>query len=170
MAIAQGRAPAPPPALVRACAARSGRTRVITLDLESDATSAHRVRTATRQVLAHWGLLTVAGVADAMELAVTELVTNAVQHACGPVQVRWHRRPDHVLVEVFDGSPVRPRPRPSAAGQEEAAEHGRGLALVDACTDAWGWSGSAAGEEPELPGKHVWFVCLLDSERRSRAA
>jgi hypothetical protein len=71
-------------------------------------------------------------VREAAVLAVSELVTNAVVHAPGPLTLR---------VRV-DSSPVPPRPR-EAAPQDLG---GRGLAMVLRVVSAWGHEGSPDGK------------------------
>lgn len=80
-----------------------------------------------------------------VELLVSELATNAVQHARGARFVVWLRADERVEIAVRDDEPVSPRPRDAAP--EDAG--GRGLALVDAVADAWGTS-------PACGGKWVW--------------
>jgi hypothetical protein len=53
-----------------------------------------------------------------------------------------------VRVSVHDFSTAIPRGRPMTTEDEEA---GRGLAIVAACSTAWGW-----GIDPAMPGKTVW--------------
>jgi anti-sigma regulatory factor (Ser/Thr protein kinase) len=81
-------------------------------------------------------------------LVVTELVTNAVLHGRGPIDLRLRLAPRHLVVEVQDGTQVLPRRR--RAGAED--EGGRGLQLVSALTERW-------GTRPLPEGKAVW--CLL---------
>lgn len=79
------------------------------------------------------------------ELMVSELVTNAVQHAKKPVTLRLVRT-SVLRCEIGDDSPQLPRRR--RAGLDE--ERGRGLELVAKCADDWG-STRLGG------GKMVWF-------------
>ncbi|WP_433547829.1 ATP-binding protein [Streptomyces sp. CA-294286] len=111
--------------------------------------SARHMRRILRMYLAGWGLL---DLADAAELAFTELIANVVRHVPGR-----HCRMCILLcegevlrVEVADDCPALPRPSRTVRA---LAEGGRGLLLVDAVTDDW-------GVEP-LPGggKTVWFEC-----------
>ncbi|MCX4658020.1 ATP-binding protein [Streptomyces uncialis] len=63
-------------------------------------------------------------------LVVSELVTNAVTHAVGPIRADLHRHPDgSIRVAVTDGGPAAFTHRPAAG---PLAEHGRGLAIVAA--------------------------------------
>jgi anti-sigma regulatory factor (Ser/Thr protein kinase) len=83
------------------------------------------------------------------ELALSELVTNAVLHGREPLSVRLVVRPDLVHVEVCDANPV----SPSFSMLDETALTGRGLLLISAVADRW-------GVEPSAAGKVVWFELL----------
>ncbi|GGP45232.1 SpoIIE family protein phosphatase [Streptomyces calvus] len=86
-------------------------------------------RAATRQ-LAHWGL---EELVFTTELIVSELVTNAIRHAAGPVRLRLVR--ERALVcEVFDGGASAPHLRHPRATDEG----GRGLLLVSQLAQRWG--------------------------------
>jgi anti-sigma regulatory factor (Ser/Thr protein kinase) len=88
-------------------------------------------------------------VRDAGELAVSELVTNAIVHGADPITLRVTAFDRMVRVAVSDGDPQPPRP-----GRRDAqlrAEHGRGLAIVASVCDRWGCDPAVLG-----PGKTVW--------------
>lgn len=88
------------------------------------------------QMLRCWGLHP-EGV-DTVELLISELVTNGVQHGGDEVVLDIAYTPAGVVrVEVFDGSPA--PARLCSAGPDD--EHGRGLALVAALSDRWGTAG-----------------------------
>ena len=74
--------------------------------------------------------------ADALVLMLSELATNAVQHAATEFEVGVRVAPDGhlVRVEVTDAAAGFPTP------QEQIAEapHGRGLHIVRTLADAWG--------------------------------
>ncbi|MGI5367614.1 hypothetical protein C9J60_12960 [Streptomyces sp. A244] len=107
------------------------------------------VRTARRVVrgqLRDWGL---DSLADLAALLVSELVTNALRYATGPIGVRLVRPSGLgavLLVEVSDPLPDPPRER--AARLED--ESGRGLHLVASSSRRW-------GTRPGVSGKTVWF-------------
>jgi anti-sigma regulatory factor (Ser/Thr protein kinase) len=83
----------------------------------------------------------------AAELAVSELVTNAVLHAATPVDLTIEITVDAITVSVRDLSPRLPAQRQPG----ETSTTGRGLALVAAVSDDF-------GVEPHRPtGKTVWF-------------
>lgn len=87
--------------------------------------------------------------AEAGELALSEIVTNAIVHAGGSITVRaWkHKRGLHL--EVIDGNPTTPRmasPGPATVG-------GAGIPIVAAVAGEWGWD-----DGPNGMGKRVWFT------------
>lgn len=110
--------------------------------------SARHMRRILRMFLTQWEL---DALADAAELALTELVANVVRHVPGRgCAVLILRQPDGLRVEVSDGCPSPPRlPAPDSG---ELGEGGRGLLLVDAVTDRW-------GTDLNSSGKTVWFEC-----------
>jgi serine/threonine-protein kinase RsbW len=93
-----------------------------------------QMRRITAAHMRHWDLTTLA--CD-VKLVVTELVTNAVQHAGGgSVGLRVRRDANELRIEVTDGTPIPARPRDAG----EADENGRGLLLVSAVSKEWGVS------------------------------
>ncbi len=118
-----------------------GPDRVAQWDLPSDPAVVSRSRAAVTAQLAAWGL---DDLSFTVELVASELVTNAIRHATGPVQLRLLR--DRALIcEVSDGSGTSPRLR--RARTED--EGGRGLFLVAQLTERWG-----TRYTPE--GKIIW--------------
>jgi anti-sigma regulatory factor (Ser/Thr protein kinase) len=90
------------------------------------------------------GHLPVGDVADAVELMVSELVTNAVVHARSGVEMTLEELSDRTRVEVCDDSARLPETRdPTEAG-------GRGLLVVEALADRW-------GVQRLDGGKAIWF-------------
>lgn len=88
-------------------------------------------------------------VADLAALLVSELVTNSLRHATGPIGVRLLRPAalgDALRVEVSDPLPDPPRERVAHAEDES----GRGLQLVAGSSRRW-------GTRPGAQGKTVWF-------------
>lgn len=91
---------------------------------------------------------------ECAELAVSEVVTNALLHGSPPIQVRVRGTQEHPRVEVRDGSSD--PPTLAAATDPDDAEallltFGRGLNIVARASDAW-------GAELEAVGKVVWFT------------
>ena len=89
--------------------------------------------------------------AETAELAITELVTNAVLHAKPPMSMRVAGTFDHPRFEVADGSRVVPTVNPRMTDEDELlATFGRGLGLVAMCALSW-------GVDVHDDGKIVWF-------------
>ncbi|MFC8373933.1 SpoIIE family protein phosphatase [Streptomyces sp. NPDC057239] len=117
-------------ALLMARTKRLDPGRIAAWDLPADpAVVAEARRTSTRQ-LARWGL---DELVFTTELVVSELVTNAIRHAGGPVRLRLiHERA--LVCEVFDGGATAPHLRHPRAMDEG----GRGLLLVSQLAQRWG--------------------------------
>ncbi|MGE7437489.1 PAS domain S-box protein [Kitasatospora sp. NPDC001175] len=96
------------------------------------------------KVLISWDC---AHVADDARLLLSEILTNAVQHARGPLGLHLRRTSTELTVELSDQSPRLPQPRLAAADDES----GRGLLLVDTLADKW-------GVRPGDQGKTTWFT------------
>ncbi|MEH0548875.1 SpoIIE family protein phosphatase [Streptomyces sp. B21-105] len=116
--------------------------------VESDPAAVSGVRACVSGLLHAWGL---DEEAFTLELILSELVTNAIRYATGPITVRVIR--DRTLIcEVSDGSSVSPHLR-RAAGMDEG---GRGLFLVAQFADRWGTRYTPEGKviwtEQQLPG------------------
>ncbi|WP_247597721.1 ATP-binding protein [Streptomyces sp. RKND-216] len=107
--------------------------------------SARHVRRIVRAYVTAWGM---APLTEIAELGVTELLANVVKHVPdGTCTVILRRRAHGLRVEVHDSDPALPRP----GDPEGLAEQGRGLALLDALTDAWD------AERTGPATKMVWF-------------
>ncbi len=125
-----------------------GPEQVAQWELPSDPAVVSRSRAAVTDQLSAWGL---DDLAFTTELVASELVTNAIRHATGPVQLRLLR--DRALIcEVFDGSSTSPRLR--RARTED--EGGRGLFLVAQLTERW-------GTRYTTNGKIIWTEQSLTS-------
>ncbi|MGW2724885.1 ATP-binding protein [Streptomyces sp. NPDC001492] len=116
----------------------------------TEGTAAH-ARRLVRAAFALWELdhLTERG-----ELVITELVANAVRHtSCPLVRLIVSRpSPNRVRLAVVDRAP-RQLPQLRQAGADDTS--GRGLPLVDAYSDRWGYD--LMGGKPGAPwGKAVW--------------
>jgi anti-sigma regulatory factor (Ser/Thr protein kinase) len=115
------------------------------VQLPPDPTSAGRARAFVAESLREWGdPVDVA----AIELATSEVVTNALRHAGSAVVLTIRRDGSRIRVEVADRS----RRLPVANHAPPDATSGRGLDIVEAVTDAWG------AEETADDGKLVWFT------------
>ncbi|WP_250283644.1 MULTISPECIES: SpoIIE family protein phosphatase [unclassified Frankia] len=89
-----------------------------------------QARNLTTRQLATWNL---DDLAFTTELVVSELVTNAIRYAHGPIKVRLIRG-DRLVCEVSDASNTQPRLRRA----HTTDEGGRGLFLVAQLTRRWG--------------------------------
>ncbi|MCX4882845.1 MULTISPECIES: ATP-binding protein [unclassified Streptomyces] len=108
-------------------------------------------RRTLRLILTMHGLIRLV---DTAELLATELVSNAVRHTKGPAALRVRWSAGVLRIGAWDASPEPPEP-PGALDQLVGLdlEEGRGLALVRACADVWGWQPLARGGNR---GKYVW--------------
>ncbi|MFI6662638.1 ATP-binding protein [Streptomyces sp. NPDC050523] len=106
-------------------------------------------RRTLRLILTMHGLI---GLVDTAELLAAELVSNAVRHTKGPAALRVRWAAGVLRVGAWDASPEPPEP-PRVLEQLTELEEGRGLALVRACSDLWGWQPLARGGNR---GKDVW--------------
>jgi serine phosphatase RsbU (regulator of sigma subunit)/anti-sigma regulatory factor (Ser/Thr protein kinase) len=99
--------------------------------LSFDPASVGRARALATERLALWEL---EELAFSMELIISELVTNAIRHARGPIGLRLIRTGNRVICAVLDASSTAPHLR--RAGLAE--EGGRGLFLVAQFALRWG--------------------------------
>ncbi|WP_217241539.1 ATP-binding protein [Streptomyces sp. AC555_RSS877] len=106
-------------------------------------------RRTLRLILTMHGLI---GLVDVAELLAAELVSNAVRHIKGPAALRVRWSAGVLRIGAWDADPEPPE-LPRLLEQEADHEDGRGLALVRACADTWGWQPlSRLGNR----GKYVW--------------
>jgi anti-sigma regulatory factor (Ser/Thr protein kinase) len=95
-----------------------------------------------RQVLWEWDVTADAYTA---ELLVSELVTNGLKASWAtgrnpPVQFHLAASQSRLLIEVWDGNEQPPAPAELDDGIPDLdGEGGRGLFLVEALSQAWGW-------------------------------
>ncbi|WP_370366419.1 SpoIIE family protein phosphatase [Catenulispora sp. GP43] len=134
-------------ALLAARARRTLPDRVATWDVPTTPESVAFLRAEVSRQLRAWRLTELV---FTTELVVSELVTNAIRHATGPVELRLLR--DRALIcEVADGSSVSPRLRRA----QTFDEGGRGLFLVAQLSQRWGTRYTARGKviwsEQQLP-------------------
>ena len=119
--------------------------------------AARRARSFTRQTLASWGL---AELADDAQVIVSELLANAVRHAGvrqpdgGPgtwtaaLGLWLLNHADGLMCVVTDPSDS----APALKQPGDTGESGRGLHLVHALSDHWGWTRLSER------GKAVWAI------------
>ncbi|MBM9508075.1 ATP-binding protein [Actinacidiphila acididurans] len=126
------------------------------LDLASSPSAIRWGRAHARDVLGRWGVAEAA--ADDAVVVVSELLSNAVEHAVPEREVvgayedarcsllLWLTG-NGLTVAVHDWDVRVPLPRPDSPD----AEHGRGLTVVQALSEAWGYT-----HPSPAPGKLVW--------------
>jgi anti-sigma regulatory factor (Ser/Thr protein kinase) len=132
-------------AAVLALVARDEQHRLASLDLPAEATSPGEARRWARTVLSGWEVAP--DTVDAVQLGLSELVTNAVLHARTGVRVELDAGQTRLLVLVSDaGTHGIPEARPA----EPTDNRGRGLSVVEAIADGW-------GSEQTSHGLTVWF-------------
>ncbi|MEU8936325.1 SpoIIE family protein phosphatase [Streptomyces sp. NPDC048409] len=103
---------------------------VVSWDIPGDYPSVHAAREKAAHQLEIWHMAEISFVA---ELIVSELVTNAIRHATGPISLRLiHDRT--LICEVSDASSTSPRMRRATTTEEG----GRGLFLIAQLSQRWG--------------------------------
>jgi hypothetical protein len=123
-------------------AGHTGLPRIATRTPGPDAGSVHAARDFTLATLRRWDA---AERGEDIAIVVTELLTNALQHALPwpgdpstrrPIRLGLLQPGSCVLCAVADPSRAVPVPQ----GRGSLAETGRGLQIVRALSDRWGWT------------------------------
>ena len=92
------------------------------------------------------------------QLAVSELVTNAVLHASPPITVSVRGTREHPRVEVHDHSELPPQINKHITDEDFLMSTvGRGIGIVACYSSNWGADLSG-------PGKTVWFEPTVDPD------
>lgn len=123
-----------------------------------------RCREFSREALTDWQWIPAGdeeeqAVVDDVLLLVSEVVTNACLHAGGPQEFVLNCTADRLRIEVTDGSPVHPRPRPS----DVAVPGGHGLIVLRRLARSW-------GSLPRGSGKTVWAEVAAPHGSRRRGS
>ncbi|MFF4906627.1 ATP-binding protein [Streptomyces sp. NPDC001260] len=135
--------------------ARPTAPRTVQLSLSGDLTGCGQARAFTERALLDWGLDQC--IDDALTV-VSELTANAMLHArrCEAgdereteVRLRLTRRAAHLVCAVTDRSDAVPV---SPHAPDSFQEHGRGLFMVEALAQHWGWTRYTPS------GKTVWAI------------
>ncbi|NGO46985.1 SpoIIE family protein phosphatase [Streptomyces ureilyticus] len=129
-------------ALLMARARRLDPKRLVSWDLPADPAIVADVRRRTVRWLTEWEL---DELAFTTELVVSELVTNAIRHASGPIRLRLILTRAALICEVWDGSATAPHLR----HPKTTDEGGRGLFLISQFTQRW-------GSRHTRDGKIIW--------------
>ncbi|MEW1655391.1 SpoIIE family protein phosphatase [Streptomyces sp. NPDC093707] len=118
-----------------------------TWDIPADPSAVGEARRSAAGQLAQWGL---SQLEFSTELIVSELVTNAIRHASGPIALRMIRT-EALICEVSDGSSTAPHLRHARTTDEG----GRGLFLIAGYAQRW-------GARYTSHGKFIWAELPLD--------
>jgi anti-sigma regulatory factor (Ser/Thr protein kinase) len=131
----------------------AGRPRIATRTLGADAGSVRAARDFTIATVRRWGT---AERSQDIAIVVSELLTNALRHARPgsgdvpsrrPIRLGLLQPGPCLLCAVADPSAAAPVPQ----ARGSLAETGRGLHIVGALSDQWGY-------RPSDPGKVVWAM------------
>ncbi|MEU9890627.1 ATP-binding protein [Sphaerisporangium sp. NPDC051011] len=122
--------------------------RVVCWDIPTDPTVLRDVRTRLHEVLANWDLPGGNDLADDIVLAATEVLSNAVIYGRPPIRLTLRMSGETLCAEVTDHGAGLPERR----SEEDDAEHGRGLTIVEALCDEWGVRSAFDGQ-----AKTIWF-------------
>jgi anti-sigma regulatory factor (Ser/Thr protein kinase) len=114
-----------------------------------------RARRAAKKALRDWGLT---GHLHTALVIVSELVTNAILHGGGPVEVRIAREGAYLLLDVHDDGEGRPVRRPVTVSDDS----GHGLELIDGLLKQEGGSRTVLSDGPGA-GKTVRVALCLDA-------
>ncbi|HEX5202740.1 MAG TPA: ATP-binding protein [Actinoplanes sp.] len=141
-----------------AIAGRLPLTERVTMTLPPEPESPSMARNLVGDACLSWGLpeLLFPG-----RLVISELVTNAIEHARTPIGVVVSLRDGSIHLCVSDGSAAPPVLRKPARPQRSRPldERGQGMRLVSATTSAWGWL-------PTRTGKVVWATLMAPTALR----
>ena len=146
-------------------AARAYPLQTATCALSGHVSSVRAARDFTVATLRRW---CTAHSSQDITVVVSELVTNALRHALpepvatgppGQVRLGLLEYGPWLLCAVADPSQAAPVPRPSGS----LAETGRGLQMISALSDLWGYT------EPSDDGKIVWAMFTIRRAAPSRS-
>nr|WSY57434.1 ATP-binding protein [Streptomyces sp. NBC_00886] len=143
-----------------------GSSRTAVLRLTRTAHECARARDFTHRTLGNWALEHCS--ADALTL-IAELAANAFVHAMphtpddeAEAWLKLTQRPNHLVCAVIDSSDSPPVYRHT---DDPLDEHGRGLLIVDALSEHWGWTWRYRAGSTHPAGKAVW--AMLPTSPRS---
>lgn len=122
----------------------------ISFTVEATGAAVHRARHRVSTALSWWGGPVEDDLRFSVELVTSELLTNGLRHAGGPMTVELTLVHDMVVVAVLDDSRELPRPRLT----EVDDECGRGLTLIEDLS-------LIRGAETTSRGKRCWAVLPL---------
>ncbi|BBC35174.1 hypothetical protein SGFS_064680 [Streptomyces graminofaciens] len=115
-----------------------------TLHIPHDPRAVGICRRALRDILTTHGL---PALLDPAELLASELLGNAIRHTAGPASLKIRQSGPSFRLGAWDSDPTPPTINP----HPDPTESGRGLHLIDAYADDWGWFAVNGSY-----GKYVW--------------
>ncbi|WP_324786927.1 ATP-binding protein [Streptomyces sp. H51] len=115
--------------------------------VEATPAAVHGARHRISATVRSWGASSDEELFSRLELVASELLTNGLQHAGGPMTVEVSLEQGFLVIAVLDGS--RNLPQPSAAAVDD--ERGRGLLLIETLC-------LFQGVERTDSGKRCWAV------------
>ncbi|MEU5093601.1 ATP-binding protein [Streptomyces sp. NPDC020996] len=115
--------------------------------VEATAAAVHGARHRISATVRSWGTSFEDELFSRLELVASELLTNGLQHAGGPMTVEVTLEQGLLVIAVLDGSPAVPQP----CAAEVDDERGRGLLLIEALC-------LFQGVERTAFGKRCWAV------------
>ncbi|MFI0421523.1 ATP-binding protein [Spongiactinospora sp. 9N601] len=118
----------------------------VTYALPAEEAVVGKARRLVEEILGEWGM---ASIIDDVTVVVSELVTNALRHASGPITLTLQRHDGGLIRGVVTDYGGDTKPHLKEPGPDE--EGGRGLYVVRAYVDRWGVTMTASG------GALVWF-------------
>jgi len=133
--------------------------RISGLEFGSLPTAIPCARLHTRHVLLEWQLRYLA---DYAEMLVSELMTNALKASWSlkdatPIALRLLDDHERLIIAVWDHNPTDPVARET----DDETEHGRGLAVVEALSNRWGF------KRVSFSLKVVWCELVLFRHHRA---
>lgn len=117
-------------------------TLTASIDLPLDAWAPRLARKALRPILTGWGF-TDPGWLDSAEIVVSELVTNALRHGGGCLELLAECHDQRVTLTAADGSAILPERR------DPSNDGGRGIMIIEMIAEQW-------GVNTHHEGKRVW--------------
>ncbi|MEU9952327.1 ATP-binding protein [Streptomyces sp. NPDC047939] len=132
-----------------------------TMRFSSTPRGARLARRLAGERLDAWGVPYGSNTHDVVTLVVAELSANAVRHGHVPgrdFRLSLSAEGSALRVEVTDTRGERLPVQPAGLDGDGDGDGGRGLLLVSAMTDRWGWFPCTDG-----PGKTVWAVVEVPS-------
>ncbi|MCW2913033.1 MAG: Serine phosphatase RsbU regulator of sigma subunit-like protein [Actinomycetia bacterium] len=120
----------------------------VSWSLPADPAAVRRARGLVRSQLSTWGL---EDLSYSTELLASELITNALRYAPGPIELRLLKERT-LICEVLDASAALPRLRHATDDEE----NGRGILVISQFAQRWGTRRTATGKvvwcEQHIPG------------------